>query len=331
VTRGSVGLTALLAASACSGSKSYAVVTVRATTGEFPAVAQFGVHLTNDPGRRDTLFYPRSPAGPFRVSTTETVDLSVSFSARYLGTLKVGVAPRDSDGSSLGYGETEMRIDPGEVIRMDVAVTRDALPPVMTPGDGGWPSSCEPASADSCGAGNACHVRCLAGTSIGACSQAGQSTRGAACTSNAECISGTTCFEHACGKICMKFCETDGECGQGRCTIHVPCGGTSTDYRVCSQPCDPRGDGTTGCAGGLRCFVSDDENPSCACRGADKGEGTSCEGERDCQPGLICVMESAARVCRPVCRLSDGICPSGRTCAQLAMPEYRTWGACVPS
>jgi hypothetical protein len=144
-----VGLGGLLAAG-CSGDRSYAVVTVRSSGSEFVNVAQFQVQVLNDPGRRDTLYYPLSPGGPFRVSTTDTVDFSVSFSPSFLGTLEVGVAPRDLSGASLGYGEAEQAIDPGDTIRLEVLVTRDALPPPAPDeaGPGSLPAALIPRYAD---------------------------------------------------------------------------------------------------------------------------------------------------------------------------------------
>jgi hypothetical protein len=46
-----VAVLATLLAAACSGGKSYAVVTVRGASPDFPSVAQFGVYLTNGPTR----------------------------------------------------------------------------------------------------------------------------------------------------------------------------------------------------------------------------------------------------------------------------------------
>jgi hypothetical protein len=120
---------ALLLGAACGGDTSYAVITVRSASGEFTRVEQLQVLLTNEPDRRDTLYYPPSPGRAFRLSPTDTTDFSVSFSGDYRGVLKVGVAPRDNDGP-LGYGETEQAIDPGGVVRMEVAVMRDVPLPM---------------------------------------------------------------------------------------------------------------------------------------------------------------------------------------------------------
>jgi hypothetical protein len=322
---------ALLLTAGCSGGKSFAVVKVRSATGDFPSIAQFLVFVTNEPSRRDTLYYPRSPAGPYRVSTSDTVDFSVSFSSSYLGALKIGVAPRDAQGTSLGYGETEKTIEPGEVMQLEVLVTLNALPP-PTGDDAGAPTSCEPTNPAACGVGNTCFVRCEATQSAGACTAAGTGQPGRACTNNRDCAPGSQCFEFACGKICMKFCKADAECGEGRCSTSVPCGNTATSHRVCSQPCDPRGEGTTGCESGLRCFLFDGENAACDCPGANRGDGEACQGVRDCRPGFVCVeMEGAIRVCRPLCKLADmGPCAAGRTCTQLVMPDYKVYGACLP-
>jgi hypothetical protein len=297
-------------------------------------VAQFGVYLTNGPTRKDTLFYPRSPAGPYRVSTTDTVDFSVSFSSTYLGELTVGVAPMNISGDSLGYGETTRSIDPGETLQMDVVVQRDALPP-ETVGDGGLPpSACEPTNASAaCAPQNTCYVRCFGTTGVGTCAPSGLGQPGNPCSSNIDCATGSQCFEFGCGKICMKFCKDDSTCGEGRCTVSVPCGNRASIHKTCTLPCDPRGDGTMGCGGALRCYLLDNEIPSCDCRGMDKNDGEPCQAVRDCLPGHVCVeMENAARVCRPLCLLADGAgaCANGRTCAHLVKPDYKIWGACLP-
>ncbi len=325
------GLLVVAGAAGCSGSKSYALVTVRASTGEFANVAQFVVFLSNGPTRKDMLYYPRAPGGPFRVTVSDTVDFSVSFPSSYLGDLTVGVSPRTAENVSMGYGETTRNIDPGETIQMDVVVEKDALPPEPVT-DGGAPPSCEPVGAMSCAPGNTCYVRCVGTTPNGTCTAAGQGQPGRACTSSVECAPGSQCFEFSCGKICMKFCKNDGECGEGRCTFDVPCGGKASGHKACTVPCDPRGDGTMGCGSGLRCYLFDNEVPSCDCQqGAGKADGEPCSSVRDCQPGHVCVeMENAARVCRPLCRLSDPVCAPGRTCARLVKPDYKSWGACLP-
>ena len=132
---------ALLLAAGCSGGKSYAVVTVRSATGEFPSAAQFLVHVITE-ARRATLFYPPSPGGPYPVSTSDTVDFSVSFSDSHMGLLTIGVAPRDREGYTLGYGEAEKPIEPGQTMKMEVLVKRDELPPPLDGvGVGAAPSS----------------------------------------------------------------------------------------------------------------------------------------------------------------------------------------------
>ncbi len=126
-------LACLLLAAGCSSGETFAVVTVRSAGGDLAYVAQFQVQITETPAggpeRKDTLYYPRSPGGPYRISATDSIDFSVSFSADDPGTLKIGVAPRDSQGASLGYGETETDLDPDADLALEVRVMRDVLPP----------------------------------------------------------------------------------------------------------------------------------------------------------------------------------------------------------
>ena len=131
----------------------------------------------------------------------------------------------------------------------------------------------------------------------------------------------------------MKFCKDDAELWRG--PLHGRRSLRQPRHRppACTVPCDPRGDGTMGCGGGLRCFLFDERDRQLRLpRSADKGDGEACQAVRDCQPGHLCVeMEDAARVCRPLCQLADGGGPAGRrTCARLVMPDYKIWGACLP-
>jgi hypothetical protein len=339
----------LALAASCSSERSYALVNVRAMEGEFADVSQLVVYVSNG-DNRDILYYPKTPIGSYSFSTSEVLDFSVSFKTSYKGLLKIGVEPHSAGGGSLGYGEASRPIDPGHVVKMDVFVIRNALPPETgdggagdgggtPPTDGGAPvSMCEPTAAATCGAGKTCYVDCRpGGVGVGMCTASGSKKQGEACTKNEECEPGSQCFQFPCAgdpkpRICMHFCKSDNDCNGGRCSREVPCEDKQTGFRVCTQSCDPRGTGVVGCAAGLTCFIFKGEVTSCDCRSSKRvgADGEACTDTEDCQPGLLCVGMGGSRLCRPICRLGSNQDCSGRTCTKLVDPDYSTWGACVP-
>jgi hypothetical protein len=211
------------------------------------------------------------------------------------------------------------------------ALTPDAAPPPPPP------MMCTPTAPGTCGQGQTCFVDCRPEGAGGLCTAGGTRQPGEACSGNADCAPGSQCFEFACGptptRVCMRFCNDDAGCpAGGRCFTDVPCGANPTGFRICSQPCDPRGDATQGCAAGLRCFLFPGEVPDCDCLGPRRmgGDGTPCTDAADCAPGLTCVMMAAQRTCRPLCRLDAPDCAPGRTCNALVNPDFKTFGACEP-
>jgi hypothetical protein len=310
------------------------VVKVRASNGEFANLSQFKVYVWRAPDQEAQLFYPSSMAGPFKISTTEAVDFSVSFPASYTGILKVGVEPLNATSVPVGYGEAERPIDPGEVSEMDIAVVRDARAPT------GPAMSCQPTKPNTCGAGQACYLGCTGTVPGGICETSNGSKRvGELCAANADCESGSQCLAFPCGRICMKFCETNADCAGRDCYTDIPCGAnTKTGVRICSQTCDPRATQmTNACQPGFACLIFPKEIVSCDCpqtrtRGDD---GSECASFAECKPGLVCVGMGGPRpICRPICKRSDNDCATGRVCTEIRDPDlntsYVTWGACVP-
>jgi hypothetical protein len=334
----------VLGLAGCSEEKSYAVVTVRTTEGELAGIAQFLVRVWNGPDRRDRLVYPPAPGpGRYRITSTESIDFSVSFSTSLSGTIRIGVQPLDAQARSLGYGELERPIDPGHSIQMTVAVVRGAMPPPDDVGDAGARpdvlgdsrSVCEPTSPGTCATGRTCYVGCFGMEAAALCTAAGARTAGESCTSNADCEPGAQCLGLGCGSICVRHCKGDGECGVGRCNRTIPCGTQPSSFRFCSQACDPRGGVASGCATGLGCFLFGGDVVTCDCPGPKRlaEEGTNCNEPADCKPGLVCVGMGAAgtaAVCRPICKLADNDCAVGRTCTLLRNPDFTVWGACLP-
>jgi hypothetical protein len=335
---------AALAVAGCAKEKSYVAVTVRTSEGELANIAQFLVRVWNGPDRTDRLFYPPDLTGKYRITTTESIDFSISFSTGLSGPIRVGVQPLDAQARSLGYGELERPIDPGHVVRMTVAVVRGAAAPpederdagVRPDGAGDSRSVCEPTVAASCGGARACTVGCFGVEAAALCTAGGARKAGEACTTSADCEPGTQCLGLGCGSFCVRHCRGEADCGGGRCSRAIPCGGQPSSFQFCSPACDPRPGATSGCASGLGCFFFAGDLVTCDCPGPRRmaDEGTNCNDLADCKPGLICVGTGAggtAPVCRPVCKLSDGDCAAGRTCMPLRNPDFSVWGACLPA
>jgi hypothetical protein len=317
------GLTAVLTGS-CSDERSYMVVKVRAQEGEYAGLTQFKVYVWRAPDREAILFYPSTKAGPFKISTTDVVDFSISFPTSYTGILKVKVEPLNDRSLPVGSGEAEQAIDPGEVSEMDISVA----------------VSCQPTKPNSCGAGKACYLGCTGTVPGGICRDStGAKKVGESCATNGDCESGSQCMIFPCGNMCMKLCETDADCAGRNCYTDIPCGtNTKTGVRICSQTCDPRAaQMMNGCLAGFACLIFPKEIVSCDCpqtrpRGED---GMECTSFAECKPGLVCVgMGGPKPICRPICKRSDNDCPTGRLCSVIQDPEmntsYATWGACVP-
>jgi hypothetical protein len=333
---------ALAAAAGCSSDRSYAHVTVRTMSGELTDVAQLIVYVNNDGTNCDTLYYPKAPAarapdGPFRLAPDQPLDFSVSFKTFYQGSLRIGVDARNVNMDPIAYGEVTKPIDPGHVVKMDIALVIHALsPPIVNKCLGSNALVCTATDVASCGAGQSCHVTCAEDRGVSLCRAAGSRKAGERCSQGAgECEPGTQCFEYPCGSprtaVCLKFCKEDGECGGGACA-KVECRGKQTEFGTCSLGCDPRPSATDGCPAGLGCFIFAGEKARCDCEDASRqGEnGAVCKDARDCKRGFLCVASMNAKQCRPVCRLDDGLCPSGGTCTKLMDPDYKVWGACLP-
>jgi hypothetical protein len=134
-------------------------------------------------------------------------------------------------------------------------------------------------------------------------------------------------------RICLPFCTQDDQCGAGgRCFASVKCGERSTSSRRCAPACDPRGEATTGCAPGLRCFLLENDVTDCECA-SDAGEGrdgAKCTTSANCAPGFFCVDQKGDRACRALCRMAEPTCPAGYSCNELRDPGSKLFGTCEP-
>jgi hypothetical protein len=325
--------------------KSFALVSVLSTSGQFNDVAQLTVEVQSG-ASFDTLSYPSARTErlfPFDQTTPLTFSIGYKGSS-HKGPLFVAVTALNKDGAPLGYGETTQAMADDDVTKITVAITRDRRRPERADGgvpDGGPPAeagtACDPVTPTTCNGGT-CYLSCPANQpTVGMCTMAGAKKPGELCEQNEDCVPGTQCFAFSCGtsaavKTCLRFCKNDAVCGTGTCSTPLPCMGKMTDFKACSQACNPVGDAQQGCAAGLHCFVFAGELPDCDCAGTlhVKEPGTACTTSEECKPGHLCVSMTGAKVCRPICRLDmPSTCTVG-TCTKLVDPDYQTFGACVP-
>jgi hypothetical protein len=328
--------------------KSFALVTVQSTGGQFNDVAALVVEVRNGQYMDLLTYEPPNKQGLVRFDETTALTFSVGYrSSSHKGTLEVAVTPLDGAFKKAGYGVGSAPIVADGVTPVTVRVTPGALPPSGPDGGGGVEAGpaadagppCDPVNPTSCNGGT-CYLSCAPGQPVaGMCTMAGTKNPGELCARNEDCLPGSQCFAFSCGagkeavKTCLRFCKDSSVCGAGQCTTPLPCDDKPTAFKACSQACNPVGPATTGCAAGLHCFVFADEIPDCDCAGAThvKSEGDACTTSEECKPGNICVSMAGTKVCRPVCRLDamPATCAAGKTCTKLVDPDYKTYGACL--
>jgi hypothetical protein len=243
----------------------------------------------------------------------------------------IEIEPLSVEGTVLGYGRSTTTLASGKVLRPNVYVVAGALRPDGS--DTGPAPLCSPNDpATVCGPNRTCALAVCAAPAQaeGMCFAAGPGVPGQACEQNWDCAVRSQCFEMGrdvpgCAvKTCLRFCNADADCAEAGalCNTSLACG-----LKVCSRPCDPRGAATTGCAAGLNCFIYSAESTDCACPGSRGAgvSGTACATDAQCGPGYLCVTPEGR--CHPVCRRSDGACPTGTTCTALS--GYTLYGACL--
>jgi hypothetical protein len=190
------------------------------------------------------------------------------------------------------------------------------------------------------------------------CIAGGTGGPGAVCTTNADCMPGTQCFNYTntgCSvHVCLRFCNGNADCaafgasggGPGSfCEGPVMCPSFLTAYHTCTFNCDPRAIAAAthgGCPTGLACVMpAAMDQVDCACAEATriKREGDTCASAADCAPGLICNQMTGTKICRPICRCDAnaagtctapaGDCPTaGTTCH--AVTNNTIYGICLP-
>lgn len=297
----------------------------------------------------DTLVYRARPDPVETLTGARDISLSVSFSDAIKGEASLAVVLLSDAGVPLGHGNTGVTISSGRVAYAVAEIFPGAPPAAPDAGqpdalamDAGGDASpnfaCTPSTALGCQPGFTCGVSCLvSGEPAALCIAAGMKQPGEPCSGNGECAPGSQCFRDVCGvSVCRRYCGEDADCPTGgSCFTEIQCSmpPRATGVRICSQPCDPRGDAKSGCAEGLRCFIFPGEIADCDCVGAQRvgGDGEPCSDSGSCAPGFLCVTMGTTPQCRPICRLDQpATCAGGRTCQMLTNPDHATFGACVP-
>jgi len=191
--------------------------------------------------------------------------------------------------------------------------------------------------ADQCGCpdGDACDLdpaRLASGATRCRVAEPVGGTEETSCTTSEECAVGYTCVG---ASRCRQFCQDDADCDEDEHCIHPvqydDPDGTTHDVpgvEVCTTRCKPEGD--SGCPSDRVCrlirrnstveenFWYTDCRPPTP---GTAGQGESCAGDDDCQPGFDC--SQADFVCRRVCTLPGGEpsdCPDETTCQAYAPP-----------
>jgi hypothetical protein len=326
----------------CGSDKSYALVTVLSSGGQFNDVAGLLVDVKNGTFVDSLAYRPKTATARFDETTALT--FSVGFkSSSHMGPLQVAVTSINAAGAKTGYGVGTAPIAADKVTDITVRVVLGAQPPGGAdggvPGDAGADGGllCDPVNPTTCNGGT-CYLSCRENEPpAGMCVMAGTKKPGELCTENFDCVAGSQCFDFNCGtpavKTCLRFCNDDSVCGAGKCATPIPCGKQATGFKACSQPCDPVGEAQQGCATGLKCFIFEGEIPDCDCAAGThvKDTGMACTDSNECKPGLLCVSMGGNKTCRPTCRLDStpATCASGLTCTKLVDPDYKTFGACL--
>ena len=177
-------------------------------------------------------------------------------------------------------------------------------------GAGGTAGTCTPSGTQcglfpqsGCGAGMSCDV---ADTTTGqtACYCPKNASLGNPCQSQGECVSGLSCVDHQCRKLCsiQSDCSSNAPCYQVISTSGVVPG-----WYVCTDQCDLRTN--NGCVSGLQCYPYGvdsnqwDVNPGFSVCGVAGGSTTTCStyyasSKPECSPGYGCYGSK----CYPWCR-----------------------------
>ncbi len=191
-----------------------------------------------------------------------------------------------------------------------------AAPPPAPPPPGQPPTQQPPPDPGAGGTGG--------GGTGGAPPMGGNTPAFHACNDSGQCRAGVQCIEGA----CVPSCQTDTECGTGRCMDLFDSGGTPIPgQRVCTAGCYPPAPGApspgfSACGPDLHCVAFSDTS---TCVGPAYGFGqfgAPCYDEffapddSRCAPGHLCV-DFLPPQCTPLCIVGQAACPAGFDCVGL--------------
>jgi hypothetical protein len=192
-----------------------------------------------------------------------------------------------------------------------------------------------------CPAGKECNLDAMG---MRACVAAGTKGPHQSCASVSDCAPGLICLQaSATSNACGTFCESDGDCTGGTCSLSLS-NGTSNipNVTLCSTTCDPITN--SGCTvAGSGCLVGQETGGAMrwftSCYPAGAGvQGSTCTTSADCSPRLWCITSSSqGNICAGFCNVNAPSCPGGTSCAavqdqnmQPIMANGVTYGACLP-
>lgn len=149
-----------------------------------------------------------------------------------------------------------------------------------------------------------------------------------------NCQTGAVCVEDCAQTVCFRTCASDDDCPGSSCTRT-----TTMGTRICEvsyTACDPHApDGQQGCQGATSCYLlasaaapGGGDRTVCDCAMGEGGLGAPCLDSRDCFPGLVCPVSTAAGggFCRQACDPSNLVtgCPLITACNRYGSQ----WGYC---
>jgi len=222
----------------------------------------------------------------------------------------------------------------------DVGLT-DGGPPdawACVPAPGGACRLIEP----QCGCPESAAACVPSGATSSSCVAAGTAGPGEPCTDRGfECRAGLICAEPLSAtpgtRTCSELCVDAAECADGRCrAIADGAGGLRTDVGMCRNAC--RLAPQRGCPAGLSCtlfgvFVEGGvvTVTDCVAPGS-RTLGASCDGPRDCAPGLACVSRAGGpEECVRWCDVAAPSCGASERCDSFIRLNGVNWGTCVPA
>lgn len=150
-----------------------------------------------------------------------------------------------------------------------------------------------------------------------------------------NCQVGAVCVEDCAQTVCFRTCASDDDCPGSSCTRM-----TTSGTKICEvsyTTCDPHAqNGQQGCDTSRSCYLLSStpapgggDRTVCDCAMGEKALGEACTDSRDCFPGLVCPVSTAAGggFCRQAC--APGLLTTGCPLLSGGCHAYGpNWGYC---